>query len=203
MKKFILLKEMRALLSYTFPTMIVLVGASASGKTEIAKCLYRLYGVKKAVTHTSRAPREGEVAGVDYHFVSPEDFLALKKRGAFVETTCYNGNLYGCSKSEIGDGKVVIVDPKGLKAFLALHNPYVVTFYLQSQEATRRARMQGRGDRQESIEERLENDRQAFAEQEIAPTDFTISTDTKPVTLLSEQIYRLYKEKLRENGLNK
>lgn len=177
--------------------MIVLVGASACGKTEIAKCLYRLYGVKKAVTHTSRTPRVGEVNGVDYHFVSKEEFLALKEKGAFVETTCYNGNYYGCSKAEISDDKVVIVDPKGLKSFLALNNPSVITFYLKCSEATRKARMEGRGDLPENIEARLKNDRVAFDDKEIAKTDFVIVTDEKPVDELAIEVYRSYMSALR------
>jgi guanylate kinase len=76
--------------------MILLVGASASGKTEVAKDLYRLFGIKKAVTHTSRLPRPGEKDGVDYHFVDKETFLKLDSEGKMVENTFYNGNHYGC-----------------------------------------------------------------------------------------------------------
>ena len=94
--------------------MILLIGPSASGKTEISKLLGLRYGISKAITHTTRAPRNGEVYGVDYYFVQEEDFLQLMKRGAFVENTVYNGNHYGCSKAEIADDKVVVVDPNGL-----------------------------------------------------------------------------------------
>ncbi|MDD4005965.1 MAG: guanylate kinase, partial [Bacilli bacterium] len=71
--------------------MIILVGASASGKTEIAKILTRKYGIVKAITHTTRDMREGEKNGVDYFFVSKDEFAALAKQNAFVETTFYNG----------------------------------------------------------------------------------------------------------------
>ena len=81
--------------------MLILVGASASGKTEIAKRLGAVFNIKKAVTHTSRLPRKGEINHIDYHFVTPEEFIKLKEEGAFVETTFYNGNYYGCSKKEI------------------------------------------------------------------------------------------------------
>ena len=101
--------------------MILLTGASASGKTEIAKLLAKKYGIVKAVTHTSRAPRVGERNGVDYFFVSKEEFLALKEQNKFVETTFYNGNYYGTSKAQVTDLKCVVVDPNGLKSFIALH----------------------------------------------------------------------------------
>ena len=53
--------------------MILLIGPSASGKTEISKLLGLRYGISKAITHTTRAPRNGEVYGVDYYFVQEED----------------------------------------------------------------------------------------------------------------------------------
>ena len=67
--------------------MILLVGASASGKTEIAKYLRTRYGMVKAITHTTRAMRVGERQDVDYHFVSKDEFLRLKGEAAFVERT--------------------------------------------------------------------------------------------------------------------
>ena len=56
--------------------MIILVGASASGKTEIAKILYKK-GYKKCVTTTTRQIRPSEVNGIDYHFITKEDFNKL------------------------------------------------------------------------------------------------------------------------------
>ena len=79
---------------YHTSTMILLVGASASGKTEIAKYLQAHYGIKKVITHTTRPMRSGERQDVDYHFVSKEQFDQLKKEDSFVETTHYNGNEY-------------------------------------------------------------------------------------------------------------
>ena len=102
--------------------MILLVGASASGKTEIAKYLAKSHGIKKAITHTTRKMREGERQDVDYHFVDEATFQRMLKEDKFVEHTCYNGNHYGCSKDEIADDKCVILDPEGLKSFLALNN---------------------------------------------------------------------------------
>ena len=98
--------------------MIILIGASASGKTEIAKCLASQYGIKKVITHTTRPMRVNEKQDVDYHFVSEEAFLQMQKTNRFVETTFYNGNHYGSSKDEIGLDKCIVLDPEGLKSFL-------------------------------------------------------------------------------------
>ena len=176
--------------------MILLVGASASGKTEIAHALTRLHGIRKAVTHTTRAMRQGETNHIDYHFVSPEEFLDLKEKEGFVETTFYNGNYYGCSKAECGDDRCIVVDPKGVFSFLALNDPRIVTFYLRCQEKTREARMRGRGDEENAIASRLENDRVAFMEDKLPPCDFVLDTDVKGVEELAEKVYSLYQKRL-------
>ena len=97
--------------------MIVITGASATGKTETARVLSTLFNIKKVVTHTTRPMRKGETDGVDYHFVSKEEFLKLKDEDYFVETTTYNNNYYGTSKKEISDDKVLIVETSGAKIF--------------------------------------------------------------------------------------
>jgi guanylate kinase len=182
--------------------MILLTGASASGKTEIAKLLAKKYGIVKAVTHTSRAPRVGERDGIDYFFVTKEKFIELKEQNYFVETTLYNGNYYGTSKAQVTDLKCVVVDPNGLKSFIALHDPSVVTFYLLATEETRIVRMRMRGDKPENIEKRIEGDRIDFRPANIAPTDFSIVTDDKSLEELADKIYIKYRLTLKERGLN-
>ncbi len=177
--------------------MIILVGASASGKTEIAKRMYASFGMKKAITHTTRPIRPSETRDVDYHFVDQATFLRMKDRGLFVETTFYNGNYYGCSKAEVGDDKCIILDPNGVAAFLALHDPHIVTFYLKASEKTRKYRMTIRGDKPEDIEKRLHNDRVAFAEEKIPTVDFVIPCDEESVEGLAGEIRRLYLEKIK------
>lgn len=180
--------------------MIILLGASASGKTEIAKALSRLYGIKKATTHTSRLPRVGERDGVDYHFVSNEEFERLLKEDAFVEHTFYNNHYYGCSKKEISDDKCVVVDPNGLKSFLKLNDPSIVTFFLVAEEKTRENRMSSRGDKKEDIKRRIEGDRIDFDPDRVGHTDFLIHTDTKTIEELTSMVYKLYKDTLKERG---
>ena len=177
--------------------MIVLVGASASGKTEIAKALGTLFHIKKVVTHTTRAPRVNETNHIDYHFVSKEEFLQLKEENAFVETTCYNGNFYGTSKKEVAKDKVVVIDPQGLKSFLALNDPSIITFLLSCDESVRKARMESRKDDPAAIASRLENDRKAFAKENVAKTDFEIDTSIDGVTLLAEKVFELYQQEYK------
>ena len=97
--------------------MIVLVGASASGKTEIAKLIIKNHGFEKMVTTTTRPMRIGEVRDVDYHFLTKEEFLKRKDNNDFLETTLYNGNYYGTQRSDVGDNKVVIVEIEGANIY--------------------------------------------------------------------------------------
>lgn len=181
--------------------MILLIGASASGKTEISKTLRKKYGIVKAVTHTTRAPRDGEIDGIDYYFVLEESFLQLETKGFFVETTVYNGNHYGCSKNEIADDKVVIVDPVGLKNFLALKDNSIVSFFLEANEKTRRERMLQRGDSPAGIDARIENDKKAFDEKFLKNVDYRIKTDGKTLDVLTKEIYTKYVKTLKERGI--
>lgn len=180
--------------------MILLVGASASGKTEISHILLTSYGITKAITHTTRAPRNGERDGVDYYFVTKERFLLLREKGFFVETTEYAGNFYGCSKNEISDDKVVIVDPRGYHSFKALENSSIIAFYLEASEETRKKRMTSRGDTLENIEKRLTGDKNDFSRRKVEGVDFIIQTDDKPIEELADDIYQKYRSLLIKRG---
>ncbi|MBP3713217.1 MAG: guanylate kinase [Bacilli bacterium] len=178
--------------------MILLTGASASGKTETAKELKILFGIKKVVTHTTRKMREGEVNNVDYHFVSEEEFKKLQAQDYFVETTLYSGHHYGTSKKEIADDKVVVVETNGARVFLNLNDPHIVCFRLIAPIEMRAERMRLRGDSQESIKERLANDVTRFADEEFKdPRIINIDTSNLSVQEVASKIYKIYLEKIK------
>ena len=80
----------------------VLSAASGTGKTSLVKALLgQDQQVQVAVSHTTRKPREGEMDGIDYHFVSQEQFEALLADNAFVEHAQVFDYFYGTSKKEI------------------------------------------------------------------------------------------------------
>ena len=173
--------------------MIVLAGASASGKTEVAKMLAKKYGIVKAITTTTRDLRFGEINGKDYFFVSKEEFEKMIEDGRFVEFTHYNGNLYGSTKDQISVNKCVVVDPVGLKAYIDLNDKNIVTFFLNSTEETRRQRMITRGDALEKIESRLAHDRVAFKEENIPTVDYFIDSETQGVEQVADYIFEIYR----------
>lgn len=175
--------------------MIVLSGASASGKTEIAKVLATKYGIVKVITTTTRQKRVNEVDGVDYFFVSHEKFLEMIKEEKFVEYTQYNGNFYGSTKDQIQNNKCVVIDPAGLRAYSEIKDKNVVTFFLESEEETRYKRMLQRGDSVESASRRIINDRTAFAKSNICKVDYNIDSEHYSVEEVADIIYNLYKSK--------
>lgn len=179
--------------------MIILVGASASGKTEVAKYLIKNYGFEKVVTYTTRAKRPGEIDKIDYNFVTKDQFLKLKDENFFVETTNYNGNYYGTPKNEIALNKVLIVDPNGLKCFINLLDKSIITFLIHGSEEKRRERMILRGDNIKDVEQRLINDKVDFDQKNIEKTNFEIDGDNLTIRQMSELIYNNYKKTVKIN----
>ncbi len=176
--------------------MIVLAGASASGKTEVAKLLAKKYGITKVITTTTREKRHGEEDGRDYFFITKERFEEKIHEGDFVEYTLYNGNLYGSTKDQIADNKCVVIDPAGLRSYIALNNPGIVTFFLEADEKTRKQRMIDRGDDLDKVESRIKHDRIAFKKKNIAKVDYIIdSSINRTIEVVTDEIYRIYAQK--------
>ena len=178
--------------------MIVLVGASASGKTEVTKVLAKKYNIQKFITHTTRPIRVGEENGVDYFFVTKEEFEELLKQDFFIEHTLYNGNYYGTSKKEVQNDKVVAIDVNGLKSFQALNDKSIVYYKLYAGEKTRYNRMLQRGDSLENAEGRICNDRTKFADELFSDMDFEIDTELYDVEGVADLIYKLYIQKINQ-----
>lgn len=175
--------------------MIILIGPSASGKTEIAKALIKDFNFEKFVTTTTRKMRLGETQDVDYHFISKEEFLAKIENNEFIETVQYNDNFYGTYKKEIGENKVIILEPNGLEAFLSLNEKNILTFFINCDLKTRQKRMKLRGDNPVDIEKRLLNDDKYF-ENAKRKADFIITNDESAnINELANKIYSIYKRK--------
>ncbi len=180
--------------------MLVMVGASASGKTEIAKLIIRHAGFKKMVTYTTRPMRKGEKDGVDYHFLSVKEFLKRRAEGFFVETSEYNGHYYGTSFDSVAHDRVLIVDPSGANTLYARLGGKAVFFLLETPKSIRAERMFARGDTLEDIEKRLERDDLYFDRHNLTHIDFIIDTSKKSLDELCEDILARYRRCLRERN---
>ena len=175
--------------------MLILVGPSASGKTEVANILINKYQMKRMVTYTTRAIRIGEIDGISYNFVSVDEFIKLKEANEFVESVCYNGNWYGTRRKDVADDKIVILEPNGFRAFYQEMPNDIVSFYLETSEVERINRMIYRQDKEEDIKKRIENDREIF--KNITNIDYCIANEKNTLVELADKIYKLYQEKIR------
>jgi guanylate kinase len=97
--------------------LIVISAPSGAGKSSLIKALRAELGdgrVAYSVSHTTRAPRPGELEGRDYHFVSQGEFDAMAERGEFLEWARTYGSSYGTSKAlidrQLASGRTVIAD---------------------------------------------------------------------------------------------
>ena len=180
--------------------MIILTGPSASGKTAVCLYLQEHFNIKKVVTHTTREKRLGEIDGVDYHFVSVDEFERLKKEGYFIETVKFNNNYYGTSKKEVKFDKCLAVEFNGAQTYASLKNKEIVIFYLKLSEELRKKRMMSRGDPEEKINSRIINDREAFTLNEYITKiiDEEVDTEKLDIKESAEFIIKRYKKILKE-----
>jgi guanylate kinase len=153
--------------------VFVITGPSGVGKgTLIRGLLDRVPGLALAVSATTRAPRAGERDGVDYHFLSEDDFARRVAAGDFVEHAEYSGRRYGTPRSELeraGDGLGVVleIDVQGARQVRERMPEAVLIFIDPPSPAALRTRLVGRGtDPPEEIARRL-----ATAEAELEARD--------------------------------
>lgn len=142
---------------------LALVGKGASGKTYLLDVLVKR-GYKPLVSHTSRPPRDGEVNGKTYHFVSKEEFEDMVARDMFVEYQIFNGWYYGTTKEEWDNADIMILSPEGVKDIVKSgRRKDVFIIYLNAPTELRLQRMKARGDMVgDTIERRINADEEAF-----------------------------------------
>lgn len=177
---------------------IVLVGQTASGKTAVSKELEKL-GYKRLVTCTTRPPRPGEVDGVDYDFISKDDFESLRKYGYFAEWSSYNmvcgTHYWGSPVRCYNDYRkgVIVLNPEGVEQIMERGVPCLVV-YLKPPIDILKERAVQRGDDPNEVVRRLENDQPKFDALEKAGF-FNMILDTSTTCSLkaAEQIDTFFK----------
>ncbi|WP_082959768.1 guanylate kinase [Mycobacterium sp. E2462] len=156
--------------------VVVLSGPSAVGKSTVVRCLReRIPDLHFSVSATTRAPRPGEVDGVDYHFVSPGQFQQLIDEGALLEWAEIHGGLQRSGTpaepvraATAGGFPVLIeVDLAGARAVKRAMPEALTVFLAPPSWDDLQARLIGRGtETPEAIERRLETARIEMAAQD-------------------------------------
>jgi guanylate kinase len=147
----------------------LLAAPSGTGKTSVCHLLIeknRKRGdppIVFSVSHTTRRRREEEREGVDYYFVSPQEFQRLEEGGTFLESADYDGNRYGTSRSSVEDpiaeGKDVLleIEIEGARQVRRRREDVRFLFLLPPSMEELRRRLEARGtDTPEQIARRLE-----------------------------------------------
>jgi guanylate kinase len=144
--------------------VFVITGPSGVGKgTLIRGLMERLPGLELSVSATTRAPRSGERDGVDYHFLTREEFDRRVAQGQFVEHADYAGRSYGTLRSELEDrvraGAPVVleIEVQGARQVREALPEAVQVFIAPPSREALRERLTGRGtDDPEEVERRLQ-----------------------------------------------
>ncbi|KII85766.1 hypothetical protein PLICRDRAFT_114960 [Plicaturopsis crispa FD-325 SS-3] len=172
---------------------LVLSGPSGVGKSTLLKRLFAEFPDKFgfSVSHTTRAPRPGEVDGKDYHFVPVQTFTQLIKDGAFIEHAQFSGNFYGTSfqtvRAVAAQGRRCILDieAQGVRQIKATTLNPVYLFISPPSLGALRERLAGRGtDTEAAVQKRL-----ATALKEIA---YAQEPGVHDVVIVNDDLDRAY-----------
>lgn len=149
--------------------VFVITGPSGVGKGTLIRDLRgRVPGLELSVSATTRDPREGEADGIDYHFLTADEFDERALASDFLEHATFSGNRYGTLRSEIertldaGSSVVLEIEVQGARQVrAAMGDEAVLIFIMPPDPESLRDRLLGRGtDSAEAIERRLETAKQ-------------------------------------------
>jgi guanylate kinase len=163
--------------------LFILSAPSGAGKTSLVCALLESNKhIALSISYTTRAPRQGEIDGKDYHFVSREKFLEMAKHGDFIESAEVYGNLYGTSQSwiekELVSGRDILleIDWQGAEQVRRLMPHVISIFILPPSLSALETRLKGRAqDCAEVIARRLQAAREDISH--VAEFDYVIIND--------------------------
>jgi guanylate kinase len=192
------------------PLLLVLSSPSGGGKTTIARRLLDARpDVGYSVSATTRAPRAGEVAGRDYHFLSRPEFERRVGAGDFLEHAAYGGNLYGTLRGEIerifaaGRHAVLDIEVEGARQVRRNLPDGVYVFVLPPSGAELVRRLEGRNTEDAAaVRRRLEHAARELAA--VGEYDYAIVNDdlARAVIQVSAILDAETKRVARQNGLS-
>jgi guanylate kinase len=136
----------------TAGTLFIVAAPSGAGKTTLVqKLVQHDAGIHLSVSHTTRAPRPGEVNGREYHFVDVPTFVAMRERGDFLESAEVHGNLYSTSRHWLdqqllaGHDVLLEIDWQGAAQVRQVFPDSIGIFIMPPSLAALESRLRGRG----------------------------------------------------------
>ncbi len=191
--------------------LVILSGPSGVGKDTIIDELQRrerdsdLAGRRHyVVTVTTRAPREGEVDGVDYHFVTREDFLRIRAARGFLEANEVHGNWYGSPRDQVraalsaGRDVMLKIDVQGAQIVKEQISEALLIFVIPPSLETLFHRLRARAtETADELELRQRNAALELARQE--DYDYVVTNETGQVERTAEGIERIIEAEHRRD----
>ncbi len=155
--------------------LYIVSAPSGTGKTTLCRIIIDAFSnISYSVSHTTRSPRAGEADGIDYHFVSKDEFQTMVNEDKLAEWAEVHGNFYGTSVNYLnenlakGEDILLDIDVNGAKQIVKKYPDAVTIFIMPPTMEALRERLENRGtDAPTVIEKRLMN-----AESEILEKNF-------------------------------
>lgn len=175
--------------------IIALMGKAGSGKDTVLRELMKLYPDKlhEIVSCTTRPPREGEKNGINYYFLSVEDFTKKILNGEMLEATMFNDWCYGTMKSALDSKKwnIGVFNPQGIRCLQEEKDIELVTYWIDASDKTRLLRQLNREENPDVYEiiRRFHTDDEDFNPYELDDIHYIIYLNEAPEDL--EKAYRL------------
>ncbi len=112
--------------------IICILGKSNAGKTVFANYLSKKFNIEKVVTTTTRKPREGEINGIHYHFLTREEAEQQISQGRYVEYDRFNSQIYGCRFEDFNLEKniFIVITPIGFRSLKKAFPDKVIGIYI-------------------------------------------------------------------------
>nr|MBC7244553.1 guanylate kinase [Chloroflexota bacterium] len=155
--------DLRPYLEHPNPLLIVVSGPSGVGKDSVIKRMKELhYPFHFVITATTRPPRKGEIHGVDYFFLSEEEFVQLMQRGELLEHAWVYGEYKGVPKEQVrralasGQDVIMRLDVQGAASVRRLVPDAILIFLLPGSEEELLNRLRKRGtESNEALQRRI------------------------------------------------
>jgi guanylate kinase len=151
--------------------LFIISAPSGAGKSTLCKRLRKHFpNIQYSVSYTTRQPRNNECNGIDYHFISCEDFKKGIQANQWAEWACVHDNYYGTSREliqsylETGKDVLLEIDVQGMKQIVDIFPDAITIFIKPPSIDVLKQRLEGRGtDSPEVIEKRLNNAKKEMA----------------------------------------
>ncbi len=183
--------------------LVLLSGVSGAGKDTIKKELIaRMDNVESLPSFTDRAPRENDIPGKTYNFVSTEEFEAMIARGELYEYSAHHNHYYGTSRKLLNEkmqnGKIIVkdIEVNGVENLVKLlgNDTKIVTIFLKVPKEELRRRLENRIDKPSPKDIELRLNRLQYEESKIGIYDYVIKNNNleKTVNIIMEIIKSEY-----------